>query len=309
MCHKYIRQKELEHRIKYHEIENWKTDIFPDTYPESYNWLTDLLQNLEETRNSAAHLNEVLQQQADKLIQTKENIDRIRFELAYIPVAACLEGKENEQFYLTVYSNDGASNDAEFDTKTFPKNAFSQNYSLDSLTVDKAYWFFFSLAELEICAPDYQHINPKDIITWSEQDSIVDWIMQFASNNNETDTPQITQHGDSIEYIFWKLQLPKTQLTEESKPTIVENTTAIEESKPTIVDKTTAIDNILRLIQKNGRTRENGITTTAEILAQSYCKPRNVYKSLRLLEKENKIVKVGHGKYAPATIKRTFRWT
>lgn len=297
MCHKYIRQKELEHRIKYHEIENWKTEIFPDTYPESYNWLTDLLQNLENARNSAAHLYEVLQQQADELIQTKENTDRIRYQLANIPVAACLEGKDNELLTLKMYSNNGAPNYAEFYTKTFPK----QNFSLDSLTVDKAYWFFITLDELEKCSPDHQHINPKDIITWSEQDSIVDWIRQFASNNNETDTPQITQHGDSIEDIFWRLQLSKTQLTKESQPTIVENTTAIEENQPTIVENTTAIDNILRLIQVNGITRENGITTTAEIIEQSYCKTRNVYKSLKLLQKENKIVKVGHGKYAPVT--------
>ena len=305
MCHKYIRQKELEHRIKYQEIENWKTEIFPDTYPESYNWLTDLLQNLEKARNSAAHLDEVLQQQADELIQTKENTDRIRFELANIPVAACLEGKDHELLTLKVYSNDGSPNYAEFDIKTFPK----QNYSLHSLTVDKAYWFFITSAELYKCVPDHQHINPQDIITWSEHDSIVDWIMLFASNNNETDTPQITQHGDSIDYIFWKLHLAKTQPTKESQPTIVENTTAIEESKPTIVENTTAIDNILRLIQENGRTRENGITTTAEILAQSYCQERNVYKSLKLLEKENKIVKKGHGQYAPVTMKKTVRWT
>ena len=300
MDYKCIRQKELEDRIKYHEIENWKTEIFPDTYPESYNWLTDLLQNLEKARNSAAHLNDVLQQQADKLIETKENIDRIRFELANIPIACYLESKDRQRFFLVTQPDDGPPNQYEFDTKTL-----SINYSLESFTEGEVYWFFLTLAELNRCIPDYQQINPRiiprSIITWSEQDSIVDWILQFASNNNETDTPQITQHGDSTEGIYWKLQVPKTQPTEESQPTIVENTTAIEESQPTIVDKTTAKDKILRFIQENGRNRENGITTTAEIIAQSFCERRTVFKALRSLQKENKIVKVGHGKYAPVT--------
>ena len=277
MDYKYITQKELNNRIEYQAIEKQETDI----YPESYYWLSSLMFNLVKVRNSEATLDIVLQQEADKLTQSKENRDRIQFELAHIPIEGCLEWKGKEQFTLAFHSNDENINYCDFNTNTFPKNAFPQNHSLENLTEDNFYWFFLTLPALEICYPDYQHINPKDIITWSEYDSIVHWIMQFASNNKQTITPQITQHGDSIEDIFWKLHLPKTQLTKESQPTIVK--------------KTTAKNRILRFIQ------EKGMVTAAEIIAQSFCKRANVFKSLKSLEKENKIERIAHGKYIPVT--------
>ena len=294
MYHRTIFRKELEYRVDYQDIKYWKTGACP----KSFGWLASLLKELDSAEELETDLCKVLQKLADSPDQTKEDRDRIQFELAHVPVRGTVLWKEKKRFCVEFR---GGSNPIHwpFNTATFPQNALPEDCSLETLEVDSIHWFFFTLSELrqlrlasESSEPfrkvdpnrinDPIQMNRGAIKTWQEMDSIIRWVMQFASTNGESHNPQITRHEDSTEDVYWKLHLP-------IKPTI-ESTL---ETQSIQTRKMTAKDKILQFIQ------EQDEVTTAQIETQQFCKRRYVYIVLKELIGEGKIVKLAHGRYMP----------
>ena len=230
MYYRTIFRKELEYRVKYQDIAYWRSGA----RPESFTWLKSLLFDLDSAEDLEEDLCKVLQKLANKPSQTKEDIDRIRFELAHVPAQGRVLWKEEKRFCVEFR---GGSNPIHWpsNTATFPQNALPEDCSLETLEVDSIHWFFFTLSELrqlrlasESSEPfrkvdpnrinDPVQMNRGTIKTWQETDSIISWVMQFASTDGESDTPQITRHEDSTDGIHWKLHLP-------TKPTIERQTT------------------------------------------------------------------------------------
>lgn len=216
--------------------------------PESCLWLRALVSALESLHNSDASSTMIHR----TLCHLPTSTPRLRWELSRIPVLHeidrqwLLEGRRH-------VSCAGIWHNGKFYTvgnAICPESVFWQyEHKKDSLR--GAVWCFY--------APnDTSSIYLPKLETWSETDSIVDWIGLFV-DNPYTYSAQIRSVDEEIHC--------------------------------RISDNRTASENILDFIT------EHAPVNTARILEQNFAGSRHVYKILRKLQFADKIERIQHGLY------------
>ena len=123
---------------------------------------------------------------------------------------------------------------------------------------------------------------------WSETDSLVDAVCNFAENEAQKPSPQIECYTNSISgSIVCKFGVLDTQTSE--YPSL--NATTASDIEPIVPELVSAADEIYQFI------RENGQVSTNQIQELGIVKRRQMFNVLKQLENESKIQKVGHGQY------------
>lgn len=167
-------------------VEFQKSICFGDVFePFSFEWIDTLYRWLVQAKDSEKERREVFESSAEMLLSSDTSPERVRYELSCIPVEIEIAHIANNRLQLWFY---GEKRDFyNFDIPGFIQDAFPADYTLDTLEVDKAYWFHFTedaVREmgLDILELDGEILNRLEVPRWAEDKSLVDMVLCAADS-------------------------------------------------------------------------------------------------------------------------------
>jgi len=228
---------------------------------------------LHKKLEAAADNPTLLLQAFDTALSTyKTDLEKIRWELARCPVNFMVVNEirydpysypQNKPYVGLQRPRRAFSvKDLQFEDGALPRDI--SEYQNGSWV-----WFLYSAEQAKIIQ--------QDTPSWAEDNSLVDWMIEFVKTDREKKVPRIVQQSDmlNIRVTSWAFYRASVEPLSDSAP-----------------DETvSSTDRIYHFIKTNAPVR------TRDILAQAFAGRSHTHRILKSLEAADRIEKAGHGIY------------
>lgn len=228
---------------------------------------------LHEKLEAAADNPTLLLQAFDTALSSyKTDLDRIRWELARCPVLFQVVNeirydpysyRQNTPYVgLQRVGRAFSVEDVQFKEGALPRD-ISEYENMDTV------WFLYSAEQAKMIQ--------QDTASWSEDNSLVDWMIEFVNTDREREVPRIVKLAAllNIRVRSWAFYRASVEPLSATAPD--------ETASPT--------EHIFHFIQTNAPVR------TGDILAEGFAGRSHTHRILKSLEAADRIEKAGHGLY------------
>ena len=243
-----------------------------DMQSVAFDWLAQLDTGLDSAKNKVQKVHAAFLD----AIRNNTDLEQVKWELARIPISFKL--KYSHQYYpdikeeLEVMSVENKNHSFVVGTQDCPVNVFPNDTpDLDQcVKLGIPVWCYYPVT--------LAHEKGIEIVkTWTENDSLVDWLTDFLNIEDKEASIRIDNHRDT-ENTCYTLYLPSETNTDKLN-------TEQQDLAP--------IEQIYHFICQHAPVR------TQKILAQNFDQRIQVFRHLKKLDRDNRIEKVRHGVYIP----------
>lgn len=264
MKKRHFTLSDLKERLSIRKNSTFTQSGVLDLGSVSFNWLHHLISGLEGRKDNARSICEVF----STVVNDLSSYETIKWELARIPMSFTFR-KERKSSDVLVENEVGSF---VVGSEDCPEDVFAKHtmYKSEFIRTGDPVWCYYSV----ILA---QEMGFELVKTWSEGDSLIDWIKTIVELEDPEASICVDTYSDTGD-TFYMLYLPSE--------TNVDNLEVLQhDSCP--------IEQIYHFICQEAPVR------TKKILDQNLDSRQQVFRYLKRLEKNGRIEKIKHGVYVP----------